>query len=155
VSPLEAAALAHRTSPWFATAFHALIISGASLLFIAAVSRWALGTAYREHRSQVLPALWMSLGSMVGSAVTMSVNGVLALSRHICVRGGPPDLIDPVSCRMSGVADLFSVVGCLLFLASFVVWAPWRGPWRLQVFRALHGVTGSVAFWTMYLVASG
>ncbi|HLK93478.1 MAG TPA: hypothetical protein VKZ18_26545 [Polyangia bacterium] len=148
---LEQAAIAYQQSPIFKAGFVVLLLAGAALGLIGAQSGWALRIARGQPGSRARLGLWLSLGSMVGSTATACINGGLALFRHVCVQG-PPNLHDPVACRLGAAGDVISLGAFLVFLSSFFVWPPWREPSHLQAFRMLHAVAGTLALMTTILV---
>jgi hypothetical protein len=148
---LQQAAVAYQQSPMFTVGFVALLLAGAALGIVGALSLWALRIARCQPLERVRAGLWLALASMVGSAAGAGLNGGLAISRHVCPQG-PPELYDAVACRMGAVAALLSVGSFLLFLASFVVFPPWKRPSELQAFRVLNAVAGTLAFVTVTLV---
>jgi hypothetical protein len=52
------------------------------------------------------------------------------------------------------VSTVLFVAGALMFLASLVVWQPWRDPLRLQLVRAIVGA-GSLAAFVLGVMATG
>jgi hypothetical protein len=148
---IQQAAIAYQHSPIFAVGFVMLLLAGASLGVVGALSPWALRIARLQPLPRVRVGLRLALASMVGSALAAGINGGLAISRRVCVQG-PPELYDAVSCHTGAAGALLSLGSFLVFLASFFVWPPWKRPSDLQAFRFLHAVAGTFAFLTMLLV---
>jgi hypothetical protein len=148
---IQQAALAYQQSAIFTAGFVALLLAGAALGFVGALTPWAHRIARLQPLPRVRVGLRLALASMAGSAVAAGLSGGLAISRHVCLQG-PPDLYDAVGCRMGTCWALLWLGSFLVFLSSLFVWPPWRGPSELQAFRVLHVVAGTLAFCTMSLV---
>ena len=117
--------------------------------FLAIGGRWALRHAQAEAPS-VLAGLRLSLASLAASGVTTALNGIVYLSETDC-RQGPASAPAQALCKLSRVSTFALVVGALLYLASLLMWAPWRGPWRLQLFRVVLGMTWLAAAYSLFL----
>jgi hypothetical protein len=110
-----------------------------ALGFLAIGGRWALRHAQSEA-PHVLAGLRLSLAGFAAGGVATALTGIVYLSETDC-RQGPSSGPAETLCRLARVSTFGLVLGALLYLASLVVWAPWRGPWRLQLFRAVLGLT--------------
>ena len=120
-----------------------------ALGFVAIGGRWALRHAQSEAPG-VLAGLRLSLGGFAASCLTTGLNGMVYLSETDC-REGPVSAPTQTLCRLSRVSTSALVVGALLILASLFIWVPWRGPWRLQLFRGILGLTWAFAAYSAFL----
>ena len=110
-----------------------------ALGFVAIGGRWALRHAQSEAPG-VLGGLRVSLLGFAAGGVATALNGIVYLSETDC-RQGPASGPAQTLCQLARVSTFALAAGALLYLASLFLWAPWRGPWRLQLFRAILGLT--------------
>jgi hypothetical protein len=118
--------------------------------FLAVGGRWGVVQA-RSEAPKVLAGMRLALGSLAAMVIGAGMNGSVYYSETSC-SAGPAGIPLPPLCTLVRVSALLFLVSTVVFLASLVVWPPWRGPLRLQVVRALLGVGWWVAFVLGFLV---
>ncbi|HEY4188291.1 MAG TPA: hypothetical protein VGP07_24665 [Polyangia bacterium] len=127
-------------------AHEAVSLVGAIVMFgfLAVAGRRALVQAHSEAPS-VLAGMRLALGALAASVLGAGTSGLVYYSETSCTAGSP-DIPLPPLCTLVTVSRLLFLAAVVIFLASLVVWPPWRGPLRLQLARATLGLGWAAAF---------
>jgi hypothetical protein len=120
--------------------------------FLAVGGRWALVQAHSES-PKVVAGMRLVLGALAASAVGAVLNGLVYYSETNCSAGSPSIPLPPL-CNLGRVSTLLFGAAAAIVVASFAVWPPWRGPFRLQLARATLGL-GCLAALALALMATG
>ena len=106
--------------------------------FMAVGGRWALVQAHAES-PKVLAGMRLALGALAAGVVGAGMNGVIYYSETRCSAGSSSAALPPL-CTLVTASTVLFLAGAVMFLVSLVVWSPWRGPFRLQLVRAILGL---------------
>ena len=112
--------------------------------FLAVGGRWALVQAHSET-PKVVAGMRLALGALAAMVVGAGMNGFVYYSETNCSAGSTSIPLPPL-CTLVRVSMLLFLASTVMFLASVIVWLPWRSPLRLQLVRALLGLGWWVAF---------
>jgi hypothetical protein len=121
--------------------------------FLAVAGRWGLVQAHGEEAPDVVTGMRLALGTLAASVIAAGMKALVYYSETNCGAGAPSAQMPPL-CTLGTVSTVLFVAGALMFLASLVVWQPWRDPLRLQLVRAIVGA-GSLAALVLGFMATG
>jgi hypothetical protein len=135
-------------------AHEAVSLVGAIVMFgfLAVAGRRALVQAHSEAQG-VLAGMRLALGALAASVLGAGTSGLVYYSETSCGVASP-DMPLPPLCTLVTVSRLLFLAAAVIFLASLVVWPPWRGPLRLQLARATLGL-GWAAGFVLGVMATG
>ena len=111
--------------------------------FLAVGGRWALVQAHAES-PRVVAGMRLALAALAASVVGAALNGVVYYSDTSCSAGSAGAPAPPL-CTLVSISTVLFLSGAVIFVASLVVWNPWKDPLRLQLVRATLGLGWVVA----------
>jgi hypothetical protein len=121
--------------------------------FLAVAGRWGLMQAHAEEAPDIVTGMRLALGTLAVSVVAAGMKGLVYYSETTCSAGASSVSLPPL-CKLGTASMLLFVAGAVMFLASLVVWKPWRDPLRVQFVRAMVGA-GSLAAFVLGFMTTG